>query len=99
MKILSAILICIVLCGCATAGSFTDRHIDIGMTKERIVQAIGFPFNCSRHVINGHTYETWSYPGYSTCDFVDGTLTGYQSDYAHYHSTTGTEDVRNSASH
>jgi hypothetical protein len=86
MKIISIIIACLCLYGCATtAGNYLSKEIKIGMTQNQVYQIAGHPIQRSRQVINGHTYETWIcyvYPG--PYDFVDGFLTGYSVGYLYY---------------
>jgi hypothetical protein len=95
MKILSILLICSLLYGCASMPIFFNRA-EIGMTKEQLIEK-GYtnPSLWSRKIIDGKTYETLYYHRFDeTYDFVDNKLTGYCSKNI-YHSANGTEDIKN----
>jgi hypothetical protein len=88
------ILCLLLLYGCATPGLVGDRKVNIGMTKEQVLWAVGSPLNWTRQTIDGKVYETWSFwnDGY-TYDFVDNILVGY-SVRGRYYSKDKTIDVR-----
>jgi hypothetical protein len=94
MKKLIVLLFCLGLCGCASIPGLGDRKVSIGMTKEQVFWKVGSPLNWTRQVINGKTYETWSFfNDASTYDFIDNILVGY-SYRGRYYLKDSVEDVR-----
>lgn len=95
MRSIILLLLCLGLCGCASIPGLGDRKVNIGMTKEQVMWKVGSPLNWSRQVINGKTYESWSFwNDASTYDFIDDELIGW-SKRGRYYSKDSIEDVRN----
>jgi len=92
--VLTLLALCLGLCGCATIPGLTNRQVEIGMTKEEVMWKVGSPLNWTRQIIDGKTYETWSFWNDArTYDFIDGKLVGW-SERGRYYSKDGVEDVR-----
>lgn len=75
------------------ADNYLSQKVKIGMTQNEVYQIAGHPVERSRHIINGHAYETWKcyiYPG--PYDFEDGILTGYSVGFLYY-SKNGVENA------
>ncbi|MDD5653885.1 MAG: hypothetical protein PHT31_06995 [Candidatus Omnitrophica bacterium] len=106
MKKILVLLLCLGLFGCASSGyPITKPDVykaDIGMTREQVYQHCGSPIGWTRQIIDGKTYESWTYnPLIGTYDFVDGILVGYSKREAFgemkYYSKDKVDDIKNIA--
>ena len=94
-KLIYLFILVILVNGCATIPGISNRQFNIGMTKDQVMWKVGSPLNWTRQVINGKTYEVWSYWNDArTYDFIDGELVGW-SERGRYYSKDGVDDVRN----
>jgi hypothetical protein len=75
-KCVVVLLLCLAVCGCATA-EFV-QNVKIGTTKEEVISTCGSPMAWNRQTINGKVYESLNYnPFLGNFDFVDDILVGY----------------------
>lgn len=66
--------------GCSrdVAESINNRHIQLGMTKEMVVDAIGKPYDINRTGGSFGVHEQWCYRGNVYLYFENGVLTSWQ---------------------
>ena len=65
-------------CSRGVAESINNRHIQLGMTKEMVIAAIGRPRDINRTGGSFGIHEQWCYPGNVYLYFENGILTTWQ---------------------